>query len=231
MALFENRRIASAHSAHASAMVAGTLLLLPAIAYAAPGEPRVSPFKQFKLENPDMSRKEFRQEFKLQRSLDGIKGNAFGLNANNSPAKNINRQIQPLIQNKNQSLKNDRALIRLADHTLQSADSGQMLKMNKGVDIDLGSTQQNIILGEKLFQKTESITINSGFEQKTFSAGSKVTAAEYIACKQMLFAGKQSVQLDGSGRAIGGEVDLSALTSRGDRMRVDDLVIPTNLVT
>ncbi|MDZ4837091.1 MAG: hypothetical protein SGJ27_25180 [Candidatus Melainabacteria bacterium] len=231
MALFENRRIASAKSAHASAMVAGTLLLLPAIAYAAPGEPRVSPFKQFKLDNPEISRREFRREFKLQRSLDGINGNGFGLNVNTNPAKNINMQIQPLMQNQNQNLKNDKTLIRLANRTLQSADSGQMLKMNKGVDIDLSSTQQNITLGERLFQKTESITINSGGEQKTFSSGSKVTAAEYIACKQMLLAGKQSVQLDGSGRAIGGEVDLSALTSRGDRMRVDDLVIPTNLVT
>ncbi len=61
---------------------------------------------------------------------------------------------------------------------------------------------------------------------KTVQAGSKVTAAEYVAAKQALVGGGQSVHLDADGRATGGTVDLSALTAGNKNMKVDDLVVP-----
>ncbi len=223
MSFFETKRTSSTQLANASAMVAGTLLLLPATGFAAPGNQQVGPFKQFKLDNPEMSRRDFKREFRQQRVLDmNAKFNA-KQNANNPGVRN--HEFGSTLQNN----KQDNRMIRLANQSSQLTDSGRILKVNHGVDIDLSSTEQNITLGEKLFKNTDSVTIETGGVQKTFTAGSKVTAAEYIACKQMLVLGKQTVNLDASGRAVGGEVDLSALTSHGDRMKVDDLFIPTNL--
>lgn len=223
MAFFETKRTSSTRLANASAMVAGTLMLLPATSSAAPGIQQVGPFKQFKLDNPEMSRRDFKREFRQQRVLDmNAKFNA-RQNANIPSVRN--HEFGSTLQNNNQ----DNKMIRLANQSSQLTDSGRVLKVNHGVDIDLSSTEKNITLGEKLFKNTDSVTIETGGVQKTFTAGSKVTAAEYIACKQMLVLGKQTVNLDASGRAVGGEVDLSALTSHGDRMKVDDLFIPTNL--
>ncbi len=227
MALFESRRTTSAQLAHASAMVAGTLLLLPAAAMSAPGERPLGRFQQFKLDNPELSRRDFKAEFKTQRVMNR-EANINLSNVTANPAKNIERaEFRAMRIEAHEQRMQD--MIRFSNQSSQLSDSGHIVRVNSGVDIDLSSTQQNITLGEKLFQHVESVTIESDGVPKTFSAGSKVTAAEYIACKQVLVAGKQTVQLDGNGRAIGGDVDLAALTSRNDRLSVDDLFIPTNL--
>ncbi len=42
--------------------------------------------------------------------------------------------------------------------------------------------------------------------------------------------GSQSVTLDASGRATGGSVDLSAMTTGNHNMKVDDLVVPVDVI-
>lgn len=224
--VFSDSKRTTLQLTNASAMVAGTLLLMPTSGLAAPGD-QIGSMKQLRLDNPNMSRRELRQEFRIQRGLNlnsNIKPN--GLNANGNAAKNIIRaQNREIVR----ALKLENQMIRFTNQSSQLSDSGHIVRVNHGIDIDLNSTEQNITLGEKLFKNVGTVTIQSGGVQKTFSAGSKVTAAEYVACRQMLLAGKQTVHVDADGRAIGGEVDLSALSSRGDKTKIDDLFIPTNL--
>ncbi len=92
------------------------------------------------------------------------------------------------------------------------------MNTNRGIALDLGSAVESITRGDKLFKNQDSVTTNVGGQEKTFGAGSKVTAAEYVAAKQALGGGQQAVTLDASGRAIGGEVDLSAMTSGNKTM-------------
>src|SRR5262249_45284902 len=106
-----------------------------------------------------------------------------------------------------------------------------IVKLSSGVDLNLGATDTNITLGQNLFKRTDSVTINVGGEEKTFSAGSQVSSAEYIAVKQVLNGGGQTILIDASGRASGGQVDLSSITGTGDVIRASSLTIPENVTT
>ncbi len=102
--------------------------------------------------------------------------------------------------------------------------------MNQGFSLDLGSAVESITLGDKLFKQQDSVTINVGGQEKTLAAGAKVTAAEYVAAKQALNTGRQTVTLDNDGRATGGVVDLDAMTNGDKTMKVTDLVVPVDVV-
>ncbi len=91
---------------------------------------------------------------------------------------------------------------------------------------DLGSAVETITLGDKLFASQDSVTVTVGGQEKTFSAGSKVTAAEYVAAKQALAGGQQTVILDAGGRATGGVVDLSSMTTGDSKLKVTNLTVP-----
>ncbi|PZM79025.1 MAG: hypothetical protein DKT66_21295 [Candidatus Melainabacteria bacterium] len=112
-----------------------------------------------------------------------------------------------------------------APQTVQQVAS-KVIGINGGIALDLGSAAETITLGDKLFQNQESVTINVGGQEKTFSAGSKVTAAEYVAAKQVMSGTSQTVILDSDGRATGGQIDLSALTSGNNVLKVTDLTVP-----
>lgn len=107
-------------------------------------------------------------------------------------------------------------------------DIGSKLVSNNFA-LDLGSTTENITLGSSLFKTVQSVTIEVGGESKTLAAGSKVTAAEYIAAKQVLNAGGQTVTLNNEGAATGGSVDLSALTAGSKTMKIDDLHVASGV--
>lgn len=120
----------------------------------------------------------------------------------------------------------------LRKHSVQASEVGRLIKLNHGINLDLSSQLKNITLGKNLFSdQLQSIEITAGGKTQTVTSGSQVTAAEYVAVKQILSGGGQKVSIDRSGTAIGGEVDLSALTSENDVMRASDLVIPENVTT
>jgi hypothetical protein len=102
------------------------------------------------------------------------------------------------------------------------------VSLGNGVNLDLTSTTTNITLGDKLISGGSSVTIVEGGTSKTLYAGSVVTAAEYVAVKEVL-SGGQTLTLDGNGRATGGSVNLNLLTSGGNVLRASDLVIASGV--
>jgi hypothetical protein len=91
-----------------------------------------------------------------------------------------------------------------------------------GYKLDLSSSLTNIVLGSNLFNHSQTVTINVGGANQTFSAGQKVTAAEYIAIQQQLSSHGQTLVLDGQGTADGGKFTLNgALNSN-----VNELLVP-----
>jgi len=106
-------------------------------------------------------------------------------------------------------------------------DSGRSRLITRGVSLDLSSTRANITVGENLIDG--STTLQVGSETKTFSAGSKVTAAEYAALSQKLATGDQTLVLTASGAAAGGNLNLNAVSDDGSNIRASELVIPKDV--
>lgn len=138
----------------------------------------------------------------------------------------LERQAQKL---EHQALKQELREAKQNINTVQQISADRFIRGNGGFSLDLSSAVENITLGDKLFQNESSITISIGGESKTLSAGSKVTAAEYIAAKQVLATGGQKVGLDSNGRAVSGSIDLNELTPGDKTMKVRDFVVPENV--
>jgi mucin-19 len=91
-----------------------------------------------------------------------------------------------------------------------------------GYKLDLSSSAANIVLGSNLFTHTQSISINVGGTNQTFSAGQKVTAAEFIAIQQQAGSHGQTLVLDSLGTADGGKFTLNTALNSS----VNELVVP-----
>lgn len=109
--------------------------------------------------------------------------------------------------------------------TWQITETGKVRNVNAAVELNFGSNERSIQLGQELFGSADSVTLSVGNGEKTFSAGSRVTAAEYASIIQVLGGDGQTLQLDNSGRAAGGQLSLDSLTN-GSSMNVSGLVIP-----
>lgn len=209
-------------------LLAGTLLIASASAAFAGREDGMS-FRDFRQQNPDIDKHTARAAFR----------EAFG-NAGRDQIQtigidtaNVNAQIQNAAQSTRTDTNhlNNRQLMReFSTRTRQLGENGQIVRLRSGLDLDLTSNKQNITLGRNLFNDGASVQIQIGDETKTFGAGSQVTAAEYIAVKQAL-GGGQKLVIDRSGRAIGGDVDLDAITGPQDAMRAANLVVANNVTT
>jgi len=221
------------------AALSGTILLSASQNAQASPEHRGG-FRSFREQNPDIDRYTARQMFLADRK------NQTADNAAQNAAQNagrISRMAGPtftmtmgpdgIIRCGTPDpgmLRDDKKNERIRNQSFQF-DSKNSLRVNNGVNLDLTSNQRNIVLGRSLFAgENASVSINVGGESKTVSAGSQVTAAEYVAVKQVL-AGEQKVSVDRAGRAIGGEVDLGSLTNDNDVMRASNLVIAENVTT
>ena len=213
--------------------IAGSFLIVSAEASFAHQNDRLT-FRDFKNLNPELARHTARQMFRAENRQQ---------RANDSSG---NLRIAPVINSVNavpeittQTISNGRntdAINRRAAHdlsrnrTVQLADNGQTLHLRSGIDLDLSSNSRNISLGRNLFADGGSVAITVGGESKTFSAGSMVSAAEYVAVKQAL-GGGQTVTIDRQGRATGGNVDLEAIATDRAALRASELVIPVNVTT
>ncbi len=200
-----------------SVVLAGTLTLAPSIAKA---DSSGMSFREFRANNPDLGKHEIRSQYR----------------AEFSPARQRHAlTIQPSAVSSGvsgaagNSSSTSNHIHGFRHQTFQLTESGGRASTRNGIDLNLDSDSESITLGGKLFQSQSSVTIDRGGQQVTLAAGSVVTAAEYVAVKQMLSSGTQTISLDNSGKAVGGSVDLSQITARNDRMRADDLTVPVNV--
>lgn len=211
--------------------IAGSMLIVSAQASFANQNDQLS-FREFKALNPDVARHAARQMFRSERRQNRV-GDAARLRIqpiidlpNAVPAANtVSAQVH---EHRAHNIRLTRDLTR--NRTTQVADNGQTIQLSSGVDLDLSSNQRNIALGKNLFSDGGSVEITVGGESKTLGAGSMVSAAEYVAVKQAL-GGGQTVTIDRSGRATGGNVDLESIASDRAVLRASELVIPENVTT
>lgn len=209
-----------------TAAITGSFVLVSAQAAQAAHEH--GGFREFRNNNPELGKRELRDAFRQQLG-GGLNtcpvNNSSGASNPSAPAVNsINRHQQRFEARLN---RHGGAI----NQSIQTSSIGNFINIKQGVDLDLTSQNANITLGEKLFGNTSSIEIQVGGETKTLTAGTKVTAAEYIAAKQVLAGVGQKVTIGNGGAATGGDVDLSAITGRGDVMRASDLTVPVNVTT
>lgn len=204
------------------AILAGSLLLSSQQALASGGN--AGRFIQFQQSHPDLSRSEARQHFRaekpsprelrIQRIATSAASNATGTLSSHCLSGAHSHVSRPDLQ---------------FNRTFQINEAGTRVSTTNGIDLDLNSSDSNITLGGRLLESTGTVTISTAAGEKTLTAGSHVTAAEYVAVKQLLVSGKQDVVLDSAGRAVGGQFDLSQISSRQDRLRADDLFVPENV--
>ncbi len=210
-----------------TAAITGSFVLVSA--QAAQAEHQRGAFREFKANNPGLEKRDIRQAFREQFGAGAVNTNPVSNNGginSNAPAIN-NRADRHQARIEAKLLRHNGAI----NQSFQSNVSGQLNNIQRGVDLDLTSQAANITLGQKLFGNTSSIEIQVGGETKTLSAGSKVTAAEYVAAKQVLAGVGQKVTISSGGAATGGDVDLSAITGKGDVLRASDLTVPVNVTT
>lgn len=184
-------------------------------------------FRDFREQNPELGRHEARQQFRSEardlRHSDRIL---------RAPVINTVPSIDTVqVQAEIRGNHADRLNNTLRNRSAQVNENGQLLRLKSGLDLDLTSTQRNISLGKGLFGDVDSVQISIGNETKTVHAGSLVSAAEYVAVKQVLSDGSQKVVIDRSGRASGGEVNLEAVASDRTALRASSLVISEGVTT
>lgn len=208
--------------------MSGTLLLSSAV-QAAP-EHRGG-FRSFFEQNPNMNRQEARQQFLQERRESAIDERS-GAGHAVDPGFTLRQGPDGVIicgGPESKMSRHERLINTTRNQTFQQT-ANRVVRLNNGVDLDLTSQTKNITIGRNLLSdETASVAISVGGETKTLTAGSQVTAAEYVAVQQVLSGGVQKVSVDKAGRAIGGEVDLSALTDGNDVMRASALVVANNV--
>lgn len=117
---------------------------------------------------------------------------------------------------------------KLSSFVTQLVD-GNLIKLDNGGHLDLTAGARNITIGDKLIPAGASVTIKVGGETKTVTTGSQVSAAEYVAVKQVLVGGKQELTVDANGIATGGNVDLSQVSATRNTMKADGLTVASGV--
>lgn len=194
------------------------------------GNDRVS-FREFRAQNAGINRNTARKMFR-QQSGKGARGGNGGFSVAN-PFEHV-LTVGPngeIICGGTINLFKRSGEPRVRNQSIQQLSNGDLTRINRGVELDLGSSNRNIVLGKGLFGSEETVEISAGGKTSTLGAGSRVTAAEYVAVKQVLAGGAQQVELDRAGKASGGTVDLGALTSGNDVMKASSLVVPKDVTT
>lgn len=191
-------------------------------------------FREFRQQNEGLAKSAARQLFRDQfgRTAPGESGANFGMTYQpNLQPVTFGAGGEPIFNSNDIAGLKRTHEPRVRNQSMQELSNGSITRVNRGVELDLGSNSKNIVLGRALFDTNETIEVSIGGKTETFSAGSKVTAAEYVAVKQILSGGGQQVEVDRSGRASGGSVDLGSLTADNDVMRASSLVVPENVTT
>jgi len=206
--------------------LAGTLLLA-ASNPASAREDRFT-FRDFRTENADLSRREARQQYRAE--FPRVKArDAEPINL--PPVLHGAGSMESAITSQTGRFNDSRVRNELTRNRSAQVDAnGQLARISSGLDLDLTSSQKNISLGRNLFGDNASITINVGGESKTVGAGSLVSAAEYVAVKQALNGG-QTIVVERSGKASGGDVNLESIATERTALRASNLVVSEGVTT
>ena len=148
--------------------------------------------------------------------------------ANNAAAKQIKQAAKADVRVNRVAEKTANRVEALSRFVTQE-NAGAIVKLDNGANLDLTTSSANITLGDKLFGNGGFVTIEVGGEKKNVYAGSKVTAAEYIAVKQVLNGKTQTLTVNASGIATGGTVDLSQVAATKNNMKADSLTVASGV--
>jgi len=99
---------------------------------------------------------------------------------------------------------------------------------NGNIDLDLSSSTGSIVVQTGMIKGDAPVTISVGGSDKTINAGDTVTASEFVALLQAQSKGGQTLTVDQSGKATGGNFSLETLTSDLG-VKLDDVLIPQNV--
>lgn len=167
-------------SSRFAVLLAGTLLITTASAAQA-GHNDGPSFRDFRDQNPEIDRHAARALFRetygnnaRNRSESIATPTVFSTDGSDAASTQLNLG----------NLNNHKLIRQFSNRTRQVNTEGQLVRLRGGLDLDLTSNTRNITLGRNLFSDATSIEITIGGESKSLSAGSQVTAAEYIAVKQ-----------------------------------------------
>jgi hypothetical protein len=212
-----------------SVFVCGTLLLSSAQTALAASHDRPS-MREFRDLHTDLTRREARDLFKDTYNARSATG------ASPPLRQELKQQRLEAAIIRHAELQNNdvirRGLQAKLDRIGVQQIGSSLVRLNSGVDLDLTSADRNIVLGSNLFSTiNSSVEITVGEQTQTYSAGSRVTAAEYIAVKQALSGGGQKLVIDGSGIATGGDLDLTSITGNNDPMRAANLTVASGVTT
>ena len=212
-----------------SVFVCGTLLLSSAQTALAASHDRPS-MREFRDLHTDLTRREARDLFKDTYNARSATG------ASPPLRQELKQQRLEAAIIRHAELQNNdvirRGLQAKLDRIGVQQIGSSLVRLNSGVDLDLTSADRNIVLGSNLFSTiNSSVEITVGEQTQTYSAGSKVTAAEYIAVKQALSGGGQKLVIDGSGIASGGSLDLTSITGNNDPMRAANFTVASGVTT
>jgi hypothetical protein len=213
-------RIGSYQIIASTILVAGSVMLSANAAVADNGNDRGPRMHELRDLNPDASRRDLRDMLRETRQQNReLRHEA------------ASARMAASVQNVVNAARNTPSptMVNRGIHSYQINSAGEVIGARSGMDFDLHSDDANITLGSKLMSRVGSLEISVNGNTKTVSAGSKVTAAEYIAVKQILSGSSQYILLDSSGRATGGGFDLSQIGARSDRTKIDDMYIPQNV--
>lgn len=144
-------------------------------------------FREFRQQNPDIQRREAREMFQQLRGETHTRTNA------SVPTISIPQLTPATSPGANAAFGSASVQTRTLSHSKQLVESGRVIRLERGIDLDLTSNVRNITLGSDLFQGQSSIQIKIGNDTKTLSAGSQVSAAEYVAVKQVIESGLTTV--------------------------------------
>ncbi len=206
-----------------SVLLSSSLLISANAAMAAPDQPSM---RDFRNQHTDLGRREARS---LYRETFRNRSNRQSLNIQNPSSITQSARVEQIQNNFPTILNNDK---RLFNNTLQAVpSSAKLVRLNSGVNLDLTSTEKNIVLGGNLFKDSQSVDIQVGSDKKTLVAGASVTAAEYIAVKQALSGSGQKLTVTTAGTANGGSVDLTEITANNDQLRASNLTIASGVTT
>lgn len=135
----------------ASSLAALLSIGLSTRAEANPQGTRAEHFRQTRNDSIGLSRREARESFRSARHDDGR--GRHGVNAQTSLTVPLSTDVQLSRRDirHNAVVKQDSLTIR---------NSGQIAQLDRGVNLDFGSAEKNIVLGEGLFGDTSSATIS-----------------------------------------------------------------------
>ena len=206
--------------------VSGTLLIASSPALARGDKPS---FREFRLQNSELDRRAAREIFRAEYGRANANSSAISTTPTSGSTFTV-----PSIDSTRSTRQTRHLERRLEQGTLKQSvqlnSDNQLATVRSGVALDLGSSSSTIVLGANLFKDIDSVTISIGGDTKTVQAGSHVTAAEYLAVKQVLAGGDQTLILGALGNAVGGSVDFVSITGSGDVMRASDFVVPIGVV-